>query len=318
MAREEFLSEKFQAIGTQCEVIVFRSSYPKAALRLAHDEIAALDQLASFFRSDSELTRLNVSDTETIVVSEYLFELLEVYAWAFSASRGLCDASVGRIFAELVADTNPRLGEFLENHRAGTANFAEVRLDRSKLTVHRPVGTILDLGGLAKSWLADRIALRIVEETQGGALVNLGGDIALAGMVPDGGWRVKVTHDVSLSAGSPGQLVAISSGGIATSSRLTRRWVDGSGTPREHLELADGSSIVESPFVSATAAGRSALMANFYALTSLLSGRRAISTMAGFATPALIRCSDGTRVSIGGWPSDGASSKYTQRLVAAQ
>ena len=318
MAREEYFVDRFDAIGTRCEVLVYRSTYPKEAMRIAHAEIREVDAIASFHSSDSELTRINVAPAERIFVSETLFEIFEVFAWAYAASTGLCDPAVGGSNAELVFGSNQKLRAFMQDKNLEAGSFGDVQLDRASLAISRPVGTVLDLGGLTKSWLADRIAARIVEATGGGVLVNLGGDIAVVGAAPERGWRVNVTHDVSLAPDSPGQEILVSSGGIATSSRLTRRWTDSKGASREHLERSDGVSLEDSPFVGATAAGRSALLANFYTLTSLLSGRRAIATMARYSTPALIRATDGTRVSLGGWPSDGASSKYTKPLVGAQ
>ncbi len=318
MARQEYYVDRFEALGTRCEVLVYRSTYPKEALRIAHAEICEIDAIASFYRSDSELTRLNVAPAERIFVSAALFEILEMFTWAFTASRGLCDAAIGSKNAELVFGSNEKLRAFMQGRSPETRSFGDVQLDRECLAISRPVGTVLDLGGLTKSWLADRIAARIVKETGGGVLVNLRGDIDVCGTTAEGGWRGNVTHDVSLASDSPGQEILVSSGGVATSSRLARKWTDGQGTRREHLERGDGASLRDSPFVGATAAGRSAVMANFYTLTSLLSGRRAIATMAGYSTPALIRAVDGTRVSLGGWPSDGASSKYTKPLVGAR
>jgi len=42
---------------------------------------------------------------------------------------------------------------------------------------------------------ADRAARRIEKELDVGALVNLGGDVAVAGKTPPGGWRIRVTDD---------------------------------------------------------------------------------------------------------------------------
>ena len=58
-------------------------------------------------------------------------------------------------------------------------------------------------------------------------LVGLGGDIAVAGQAPPGGWRIRV-QDVTgrpeeIPAG-PSAVVAITSGGLATSSTTARRW----------------------------------------------------------------------------------------------
>ena len=62
--------------------------------------------------------------------------------------------------------------------------------ETGRLTV--PPGVGIDLGATAKAFAADRAAARIARSVGGGVLVGLGGDIAVAGEAPDGGWRIAV------------------------------------------------------------------------------------------------------------------------------
>ena len=70
--------------------------------------------------------------------------------------------------------------------------WREIELDETAGLVSLPRGTQLDLGATAKAWAADRAAARIAAELGCGVLVNLGGDIAVAGAAPRGGWRIRV------------------------------------------------------------------------------------------------------------------------------
>ena len=90
-----------------------------------------------------------------------------------------------------------------------------------------PDGALLDLGATAKAWAADRCAELIADRLGCGVLVSLGGDIAVAGPAPDGGWRVRVTDDHAAGPDAPGQTVAITDGGLATSSTTVRTWTAG-------------------------------------------------------------------------------------------
>ena len=58
-----------------------------------------------------------------------------------------------------------------------------------------PDGVLLDLGATAKALAADRAAAAIAAATGCGVLVNLGGDISVAGPPPEGGWLVGVADD---------------------------------------------------------------------------------------------------------------------------
>ena len=70
---------------------------------------------------------------------------------------------------------------------------------------------------------------RVHAATGCGALVNLGGDIALAGPAPSGGWPIRVTDDHRSDATAEGQTIALAGGGLATSSTTVRRWRAGDG-----------------------------------------------------------------------------------------
>ena len=65
-------------------------------------------------------------------------------------------------------------------------------------------------------------------------LVSLGGDIAVAGRPPAGGWPVRISDDHADPLDGPGPVVAIGSGGLATSTTTVRRWRRG-GVPVHHL-----------------------------------------------------------------------------------
>lgn len=91
-----------------------------------------------------------------------------------------------------------------------------------------PDGVELDLGASAKAWAADWIAESCTEELRVGCLVNLGGDIAVRGEVPEGGWQVEIDDDRPGPKGRP--VIAMSwPGGLATSSAVVRTWRTATG-----------------------------------------------------------------------------------------
>ena len=89
--------------------------------------------------------------------------------------------------------------------------------------VRVPAGVQLDLGATAKAYAADRAAAAIASVTGTGVLVNLGGDIAVAGDPQAAGWRVEIADGWH----RPGPVVAIRDGGLATSATGARTWLRG-------------------------------------------------------------------------------------------
>jgi thiamine biosynthesis lipoprotein len=89
------------------------------------------------------------------------------------------------------------------------ADVLTVRSGRARIEL----GCGIDLGGVAKGWMADRLR----EEMGPNALANLGGDLSAGGPGPQGdGWPV----------GLAGVTVMLCDQGAATSSVRRRRWGD--------------------------------------------------------------------------------------------
>jgi thiamine biosynthesis lipoprotein len=83
----------------------------------------------------------------------------------------------------------------------------------------------LDFGGIAKGWAADQAVRRLA--VHGPALVNAGGDIAVSGPRQSGdGWLIGIDAPLGLElpADTQLELIALRTGGVATSGRDYRRW----------------------------------------------------------------------------------------------
>ena len=124
------------------------------------------------------------------------------------------------------------------------AGWQPVQLDRARRTARVPAGVLLDLGATAKAFAADRAADRIAAASGCGVLVNLGGDIRVAGPPPDGGWCVGIADDLGPGdrpeGTEPAQTVLITGGGLATSSTRVRSWRQGRATVHHIVVPATG------------------------------------------------------------------------------
>jgi thiamine biosynthesis lipoprotein len=183
-----------------------------------------------------------------------------------------------------------------------------VELDREQRTVRVPLGVVLDLGATAKALAADRAADRIHRATGCGVLVNLGGDIAVAGRVPDGGWRVRVTDDED-RAGPPEQNVAIHEGGLATSSTGVRSWRRGSQTAHHIVSPASGLS-APPYWRTVTVAGATCVAANTASTAAIVRGPGAVRWLEELALPARLVRADGCTTYTGPWPRPDGTTGY--------
>jgi FAD:protein FMN transferase len=313
----------WRALGMLIQLVVTDPALLAAARAMLEDDLAALDLACSRFRPDSELVAVgNVARTAsgpvTVSVTPLLAEAVAVSLRAARLTDGDVDPTVGgalaalgydRDFAELPAAADsgasspvPRV---TVREIPGWQSVA-VDVEQRRLTV--PAGVGLDLGATVKGWAADRSAARIAGELGGGVLVSLGGDTAVAGEPPDGGWRIRVqdrTTPVAADPGSSYQVIAITDGGLATSSTTARRWRHGGDVVHHILDPRTGMSADPVWRTVSVAAGTCA-DANTAATAAIIRGRRAPAWLAGLKLPARLVGADGSVVAIADWPAGSA------------
>jgi thiamine biosynthesis lipoprotein ApbE len=182
--------------------------------------------------------------------------------------------------------------------------WREVRLEGRTLTM--PEGVQLDLGATAKAWAADRSAARIARQTGCGVLVSLGGDIAVAGSAPEGGWRIRV-QDVTGSPDDPPEgsyaLVALCDGGLATSSTKARRWQRG-GDVLHHILDPRTSLPAEPVWRTVSVAAGTCADANAASTAAVIRGRAALGWLARLGLPSRLVDATGVVFTVAGWPED--------------
>ena len=244
----------FRAMGTDCSIVVFGSASDEAVTEvladLARQRVDVLESLWSRFLPESELSRLNArAGHGDVVVSHETRVLVEAMVTAWQQTGGAFDPSVllamrelgyDRDFAEVIAESS------IQGCSADVPGMDRVLLGPN--TVLLPVGVGLDPGAIGKGLAADMVVQEIYGAGALGVLVDLGGDIALAG-VPglDEEWCVGVTDErrSNTVAGFGCQVrfpVEVGHAGVATSTSLKRRW----GNSRHHaIDPATGSSAKE-------------------------------------------------------------------------
>jgi thiamine biosynthesis lipoprotein len=294
---------RWTALGTTVSVSVTRAADLPAARRAVESELAAIDLACSRFRDDSDLMRLNEQAGEWASVGPRLGEAIAVALRAAALTDGAVDPTIGS--ALVLAGYDRDFGAGLDApagpiraHRV--AGWRAVRVDPLLERVRLPHGTRLDLGATAKALAADRAAEAAARGGAVGVLVNLGGDIAVAGPAPQAGWSVAIADDHRASADEAAQVVTIRSGGLASSSTAVRRW----GTDRHHIiDPATGMPAV-SPWRTVSVAAASCVDANIASTAAIVRGEDAPAWLQERGLPARLARADGEVVTVGRWPSE--------------
>ncbi len=301
-------SASFRALGTHASVLVTEPTQLPRGKALLTDELEAIDTACSRFREDSELAAINRARGHSVGVSELLLQAIEVALRAAEVTGGAVDPTVGRAMRAIGYDRDfdlitSRSRELEAVHATCTVGWRAVDVDRANARVRVPSGVELDLGATAKALAADRAAERIGAETGCGVLVNLGGDLAIAGEPPEGGWTVRVTDDHAASAAAPGQSICLREGGLATSSTTVRRWDGPSGTVHHIVDPQTGEP-AEEVWRTVSVAAASCVDANVASTATIVGGEAALSWLRSQRLPSRLIRRSGEVVVLAGWPAE--------------
>jgi len=299
-------SASWRALGTTASVLVTDAGAIVSARELLEDELDRIDVACSRFRDDSELTHVNACAGEPVGISPLLTEALAVALRVARSTEGAVDPTVGRAIRNLGYDRD--FDELAADGPApapvpGSPGWRSVTLDEGARRVRVPVGVELDLGASAKALAADRAAARLGTALGCGVLVNLGGDIAVAGPPPNGGWWVQICDDHANPEAGPTQTVSIASGGLATSSTTVRRWSAG-GQPFHHIVDPRTGTSAPVTWRTVTVAAGSCVDANAASTASVVRGPLAPRWLTSLGLPGRLVSANGAVFAIGGWPQE--------------
>ncbi len=303
----DLIRTSFSAFGTFGTLLVTKQSAVTPARRILDSELRAIDLGCSRFRPDSELTLLNQASGRRQRVSPLLAEALSVALRAAAATDGDVDPTCGESLIQLGYDRD--FAELASRWRApaGPARpvpaggWQCVDFDPDALTVQLQAGVQIDLGATAKALAADRAASAIAAATGAGALVNLGGDIAVAGQPPAGGWRVEIVADDDGFGRRP--VVAIWDGGLATSSTGSRTWRRG-GQSLHHIVNPRTGRPADSCWAAVSVAAATCVEANTASTAAVIRSGAAPAWLAGLGLPARLVGANGVITTTGEWPDE--------------
>ena len=205
-------SHHFEALGTSCAL--FAVAQPLTRLMEGELWVRRIGARFTRFSAESELSRLNASPGRWIPVGGEIEAVLRAALLAYDSSGGLVNVAV--LPSMLAVGYTRTLSEgptvaVLESARPLPSLPDVLRVRDGEAWLEPGAG--LDLGGVAKGWMADRLCQWLGPNV----LANLGGDLMARGAGPEGeGWPV----------GLAGVTLMLRDQGAATSSVRRRRWGD--------------------------------------------------------------------------------------------
>jgi thiamine biosynthesis lipoprotein len=300
-------STTFRAIGTTASVLTAGPKVLGAAAVLLRLQLEQLDEACSRFRPGSELSLAHRSGGKPVVVSGLLAELVQASLDVARLTEGAVDPTVGNAVIGLGYDRDfdalpargPRVGD---SPPVPAPGWECVELDVANRLLRIPEGVRLDLGSSAKAFAADRAARAIAADLGTGVLVNLGGDVAVAGPPPPDGWCVGISMSARDHPEHSQVTVCIRSGGLASSGTTVRAWRRGERRLHHIVDPRTGD-VADEYWQLATVAAGSCLVANAASTAAIVKGSGASQMLCEMALPARLVRSDGEVFVFNGWPS---------------
>ena len=298
----------WKALGTSVHVLATEADALAPASTAVREVLEDVDRAYSRFREDSELSRLNATPGRTVRVSPLLATAIGAAQRAARLTDGAVDPTIGHAIRvagydedfSLVAAKGPQQEVKLRAWRV--PGWQAIRFDPQSRTVLLPAGVELDLGSTGKALAADLAARTALSAAGvGGVLVSLGGDIAMAGTPPSGGWRIRIAEDSRVSPDADGEVICLPAGGVATSSTTIRRWMRRAAV-LHHIIDPQTSLPATGPFRTVTVAAATCLDANIASTAAIVRGEAAIDWLLSCHLPARLVENDGTIHYIGRWP----------------
>ena len=244
----------FRAMGTTVHVMADAQSIASDV----QDIFEHVEDVASRFRSDSELSRLNRKPAGTHQVSEVLAALLSTACDLRTRTAGRVDAGIGQRVVDWGYDRPFNVVSERPGGQEPDPVVAAARWSVGSDTVEKSAGITFDLGGIAKGWTVDRAL-----EASDASAVSAGGDMRTRNR----SHMVAIDHPL----GGQAATIVLNKAALATSSTQKRRWRIGS-TDAHHIIDPRTGNPCESPVLSATAVTRTAVEAEAAAKSIVLRG----------------------------------------------
>ena len=301
----------WMALGAPVQFVVTRAAALESGRAILAAELTTMDAVCgprpgSELSGLGELARAEASSDSgsgswdgSVPVSSLLADAVAAALRTAQLTGGDVDPVVREDPAGAGGSGNVRPGpdglRGLDQFLRPAAGWQRIKLDRAGRRLWLPPGLRLDLGATVTSWAVDRCAGRLARELGCGVLVGLGGNIAVAGEAPAGGWRIRVqdARDV---------VVAIHDGGLATSSTAARRLHHG-GDPLNYILDPTAGAPAAPYWRTVSVAAACCAFASAASTAAMIRGRHAKEWLSSLGLPARMVALDGRIHTVAGWPT---------------
>lgn len=250
-AADQALSRQQFMLNTTVSISLYDSS-DEAILDGAFELCREYEQLFSRTIPTSDVYRINAANGEPVEVSDATAELIALALDYAQLSDGAFDPTIEPLTTlwDITSDSPQAPDSDAIEQACALVDWTQVELDGTTVTLKPGMG--IDLGGIAKGYIADKIRDYLEECGVTSALINLGGNVLALGNKPDGSpFTVGVRKPFGAAQTDIVGAVCVSGMSVVTSG-VYERYFEQDGTLYHHILDAATGYPVENDVYSVT------------------------------------------------------------------
>ncbi|WP_270849088.1 FAD:protein FMN transferase [Candidatus Collinsella stercoripullorum] len=286
------------------------------ALAACRDRCLYFERRLSRTRPDSDISRAHAASPDPVPVAPETADLTRRALGYCAASGGRFDITMGTVTSlwDFHAGTVPSRRDIAR--ALPHVGFRHIAVGEGEggaptLAIDDP-RTVLDLGGIAKGYVADDLAGLLAGRGVTRFAINLGGNVLVRGGRPGGPgsragapWRIGIVNP--LDPAHSRAIVEVADGSVVTSGLHERRFTRGGITYHHILDPADGRP-ARTDLTSATIVAARSIDCDGWSTTALMAGSRAaLDLIGGLPGIEAVLIDDADRVS---W-TDGVAERLS-------
>ena len=228
--------KKQTAIGFYLDTVITLTAYvdDAAVLNDALEECGRYERLLSRTVEGSDVWRINHAGGKPVEVSDDTVILLQTARRVSAYSDGAFDVTIAPVSTMWDFTSGAAVVPDADAIARAAALVDYTRMDIDGNTVTLPENMMIDLGGIAKGYIADEVKRYLMERGVKSAVLSFGGNIVTIGMKPDESpWKVGI-QDIDRPTGEY-MLVSLNFGGSTVTSGIYERGFEADGVYYHHI-----------------------------------------------------------------------------------
>lgn len=286
------------AVGFVCDTVVTITAYApqettNGAMRFCSDYEAILSKTVE----GSDIWKLNHADGKPVEVHPETVELLRLAVGIGEASGGAFDVTIAPVSAlwDFKADDPVLPDRDALTEAAAHVDYRNIVIEGNTVTLKN--NAEIDLGGIAKGYIADRVADYFREHGVTSACISMGGNVVTIGTKPDGSqWTVGI-RDPNGTPDQSEEVLRVKDAAIVTSGNYERFFIL-DGVRYHHILDPDSGMPVNSGLASVTIIGTRSDLCDALSTACFVLGREGSAALLDrYGVSAIFLYEDGTRTS---------------------